>query len=121
VDDPDLGPHDIALYAVLKRFADFGAGSEEEYTGGAFPGSHTLADAAGMSRPTVRAARDRLAEAGWLSYFRRDGTSPIYFLHHTPLTEGEREFWTEEAHELRMAWRQGGARALFELLEERGG
>lgn len=118
VDDPELTPHDIALYTVLKRYADFGAGSEEEYTGGAFPGSHTLAETSGMNRSTVRACRDRLEAAGWLSYFEREGRSHVYFLHHSPLTEEQRDNWTREAHELRQAWTEGGARALFERLEE---
>lgn len=117
--DTAHGANDVALYTVLKSHADFGKGSEEAYVGGAFPGSHTLADMVGISRPAVRSARDRLEEAGWLSYFERPGKSHIYFLHHEPLTEDERDFWTQETLELRKAWREGGADALFTLLEDR--
>lgn len=119
--DDRIGHRDIALYYAIRTYADFGGGSEDPYVGGAFPGEHTLAEDLQMSRSGVRAARDRLVGAGWLSIFRRPGKSHVYFLHFTPLSEDKREFWTQETLELRKAWREGGARGLYERLEEAGG
>lgn len=117
VDDDRLGAREIALYAVLKRYADFPKSYEVKVVGGADPGSRTLATRSGMSRPTVRRARERLREAGWISYLRRPGETPLYFLHNGPLTDEEREFWTESAIRLRLAWEDGGAEALLRELE----
>lgn len=116
---PDHGPHDVALYAVLRSYADFGEGTDSDYVGGAIPGSETLAEECGMKRKTVRAARDRLEEAGWISWFERPGRSHRYFLHNEPLTEEERRYWRKEREGLRKAWKEGGVDGLRAYLESR--
>lgn len=116
VRDPELNAHDVALYTLLKSYADF-ASPGVRSVGGAEPGARRLARQGNMSRNTVLKARDRLEEAGWLSYLRRDHQPPLYFLHNERLTEEEKDEWDQASLRLRQAWEEGGVEALRGELE----
>lgn len=72
----ELGPYAVAVYAVLRDFAD-------QRTGEAFPSHKTIADRAGISKTRARKSLDELREAGWIGWAKRAGddgsqTSNLY-------------------------------------------
>ena len=75
IDDPDLGPYDMAVLIVLARHG--GRSSR-----GIYPGYRRIARLAGCSQSGVRSALRRLERKGWLRREARSGRSSSYDLIH---------------------------------------
>lgn len=76
-DHTDSTAYDIATYAALKRFADFGAST------GARPSDETAASIAGCSVSQFQRCRKRLKEWGWIDWEsgKETGKTNVYTVH----------------------------------------
>lgn len=64
-DDPEVDAWMVAVYAAVRRFADFGSGT------GSFVSDRRGAEVAGCSERTFRDRRDKLRQIGWIEWQSR--------------------------------------------------
>jgi len=75
--DPDIDPHTLTTYAVLKSYCDFGSDS------GAYPSDEQAAKRGAMSRRVFIDRRNRLREKGWIEWRNSPGGPNAYKVHAT--------------------------------------
>lgn len=68
--DTEVKPKDLLIYVCIKKFMN-------KDTKEAFPSQQTVADLAGVSRPTVKKSVDLLVKYGYMS-IRKEGRKNIY-------------------------------------------
>lgn len=75
LDDEEADAYTIAVYAALRRFADFGKDT------GAQVGDARAAKVAGCGERTFRDRRERLRKMGWVEWEERKGLPNKYVVH----------------------------------------
>lgn len=80
LDDADVDAHSIAVYAALRRFADFSREPGDTVRGARVSDSKA-AEVAGCSPRTFRDRRKQLRELGWIEWSGASGEANRYTVH----------------------------------------
>lgn len=110
ITDPDVDPHTLTTYAVIKSYCHFGSGV------GAYPSDEQAAKRAGMSRRTFIDRRTLLRDKGWLEWNPGQGTTNSYIVHgtldETPDSVTQTSEGVQEAHRGCAGDAQGGVQEM---------